>query len=359
MASDANEPGKLPPASAAEMPRVDRRGTHRRALILVTVTTLVAVVAGLTVWATRRVSQTDDISHGLPTSVPFRFDPGQQLIHLTFLPGTVRWARYETEPGMQSIMVSGQPPSDWNWQSGDPPKPVDRSWRVEVRMAAQDVDAHRWDREYDEEAGWTLPGDEIAPVRGRPAFTNEGQVLSWEYVRYSWIRITVHGVDRSAELALARQVAEGIRWETRPLALPFETAGLPEGAVLGSAVLEWSEDGPVRSSAGYLLEQKDHGGFIDPDFTVGLTTESLDSGTEAVTVSGRAATADVFSRKSSAGTYRVGQLPGGCAQCVAELDIPKRSAGATAVRDKKAALLLAASIRLVEGHEDPAKWRTW
>ncbi|WFE43320.1 hypothetical protein [Verrucosispora sp. WMMD1129] len=239
------------------------------------------------------------------------------------------------------------------------------TWRVEVLMAARDVDVHRYDREYDQEAGWRVPGESVAPVRGRPAFQNEGGVLSWEYAPDAWMRIAASGDDPHE---MTRQVAEGIRWETTPLALPVQAMELPDGAVLGSADLQWADDelwphdAPLRNyaHAQYVLKPiKGYRGYLRPDIQVGISTDSLASGrhngTDDVTVSGRAATAADWVRNGE-GVYRVEQLPGGCAECVAETRIMSRR-GNEALGGRDMALRLAASIRLADGVKDPADWR--
>ncbi|KXK63055.1 hypothetical protein AWW66_05275 [Micromonospora rosaria] len=318
------------------------------------VTIVVTMVAGLIVWFVRQAMETGTTPEGLPRSVPRRFDPGQQLFRLDFLPGSVRHAAYETEPDMHIMQLSG-PRDGAPATKEDSPYSVDRDWRIEILMAARHVDVHRYDREYDEEAGWTVPGAEVAPVRGRPAFQNEGGVLSWEYAPKAWMRITVTGVDRHEETL--RRVTEGIRWEKAPLALPFEAVGLPDDAELSGARLEWAKKGPMRSSAQYLLGWNERG---RPDIVVGLSTESVASGrsnvTDDVTVSGRAATAIDWQSKDRPGLYRVGQLPGGCGTCVVEVGIESRRAH-EAVGGRDDVLKLAASIRLVDGYEDRARWR--
>jgi hypothetical protein len=359
VARDAYEPVEVSVTSDAEAPPAGSRRRSRRILPLVAGTTVVAVVVGLAVWFTRPAPEPDTVT-GQPRSAPVEFAPDQQMFRPGYLPGPVRAARYLTEPDIHTMEMSGYLDS-----AGDSPGPDHEDWRVEILMAARGADVHRFDREYDEEGELKVPGDPVAPVHGRAAFQTAGEssrILVWEYAPDAWMRMTVTGVDHPDETT--RRVAEGIRWETTPLALPFEVTGLPDGAVRERATLRWAEDGPMGSSAEYLMTQVE-GAHERPQahtVTVGLSTESLSSGrhngTEDVTVSGRAATADVFDDRGSAGVYRVGQLPGGCASCVAELHIPARRAGA-AIGDRDDALKLAASIRLVEGREDPAGWRFW
>ncbi|NGM13381.1 hypothetical protein ENC19_12255 [Verrucosispora sp. CWR15] len=356
--SDVSESGGASAAAGAERSPGGRRS--RRILILGVVTTVVAVVAGLTVWAIRRAPETATQGDP-PRSAPTRFDPGQQLFRLSLLPGPVHQIRYQTEPDMHIINMAGRP---------DAPRKSDETstastWRVEVLMAARDTDVHRYDREYDQEAGWRVPGESVAPVRGRPAFQNEGGVLSWEYAPDAWMRISASGDDPHE---MTRQVAEGIRWETTPLALPVQAMELPDGAVLGGADLRWTDDElwadgePLKNyaHAQYVLQPiKGYGGSLRPDIQVGISTESLasgrHSGTDDVTVAGRAATAVDWVR-TGVGVYRVEQLPGGCAECVAETRIMSRR-GNEALGGRDMMLRLAASIRLADGVEDPPDWR--
>ncbi|WP_431729377.1 hypothetical protein [Verrucosispora sp. TAA-831] len=358
MASDAYEPVEVSMASDAGAPPAGSR--RRRILPLVAVTTVVAVAVGLAVWFARPAPEPDPVT-GQPPSAPVEFAPDQQMFYPGHLPGPVRAASYVTEPDIHTITMSGYLDSAGDSGRSDD----DEDWRVEILMAARGADVHRFDREYDEEGELKVPGDPVAPVHGRPAFQTEwetSRILVWEYAPDAWIRMTVTSVDRPGETT--RRVAEGIRWVTTPLPLPFEVTGLPDGAVLERTTLQWSQDGPTSSSAEYLMTQIEgaHERPFAHTVTVGLSTESLasrrDNETEDVTVAGRAATAHVFKNKGSAGTYRVGQLPGGCASCVAELHIPTRPAS-TGVGDRDDALKLAASIRLVEGREDPAGWRFW
>ncbi|SCL35688.1 hypothetical protein GA0070616_5292 [Micromonospora nigra] len=360
MASDANGTDGASPAPDVEMGPARGQRRSRRFLLLGIMTTVVAVAAGLTVWAAGRGPE-PDTSDGPPRSVPAQFAPGQQLFRLGHLPGPARLVRYDTEHDMHTMTVNGTAVgASATEQEGG--RSSAGEWHVEVRMAARGIDVHRYDREYDEEAGLSVPGDSVAPVQGRPAFQNElpdGRVLSWEYAPDAWMRLTVHGVDRPEEIT--RQVAEGVRWEETPLALPFRAVELPDDAVLGGVVLEWAEDGPLRAYSSYLLPGpiEDHQSYLRYDLVVGLSTESLAGGrhseTDDVTVSGRAATA-IDWRRSGEGIYRVAQLPGGCATCVAQLTVLSERAD-TAVGGRDDALELAASIRLVDGHEDPARWR--
>ncbi|WP_341716001.1 hypothetical protein QQG74_18410 [Micromonospora sp. FIMYZ51] len=318
--------------------------------------TVVAVAAGMTVWIVGRGPES--VGPGdPPDSAPTRFDPGQQLIRLGPLPGPARQVSYTTELDMHVLTVAGRPDVPFDRNDRYPP---DSNWRVEVMMAARDADVHRYDREYDEEAGWHVPGGSVAPVRGRPARQNEGGILSWEYAPDAWMRISASGVDQPHDLA--RRVAEGIRWETTPLALPIQTMALPDGAVLGGAALRWADDESVKdyAYAQYLLKPiKDHDGSPEPDFMIGISAQSVadgrDNRTDDVTVSGRPGTAIDWARTDPA-VYRVGKFPGGCTECVAEVHIMSRRANeAVGGRDK--ALKLAASIRLADGHDDPARWR--
>ncbi|MEU2613532.1 hypothetical protein ABZ570_18385 [Micromonospora sp. NPDC007271] len=312
-------------------------------------TTVVAVVAGLTGWVAGREPE-----------APAQLDPGQQLFRLGYLPGPARLVRYDSDHDMQRIFVKG-PAGGKPATKQDGASPPPRDWAVEVQMAARGIDIHEEAREYADEGGYRVPGDSVAPVRGRPAFQYEtaaGRVLSWKYAPGGWMRVAVFGVDRPDEIT--RQVAEGIRWETAPLALPFQAVKLPDGAVLRGVAWEWVENGPLIAYSHHLLKPiKKNSDYLQPDIVVGLTTKSLasdrDNETNDVTVSGRAATAADW-RKGIGGIYRVGQLPGGCARCVAEVRTPTRR-GDAAVGGRKSGLELAASIRLVNGHEDPARWR--
>lgn len=183
-------------------------------------------------------------------------------------------------------------------------------------------------------------------------------MLSWEYAPDGWMWVEVTDVDRPAEVA--RQVAEGVVWETAPLAVPFQAVELPPGAVLEGAHLRWHEGRWLEARARYLLGRPEGDtSFVRPDVIVGISTESLadggDSGADDVTVAGRAATA--YDAGNGIGAvYRVAQLPGGCADCVAEIRTATRR-GYAAVGGREGALDLAASIRLVDDHEDPARWR--
>ncbi|MDG4797340.1 hypothetical protein [Micromonospora sp. WMMD1082] len=327
------------------------------------VVAVVAVVAGLTVRATRRASKTDDISSGLTTSVPVRFDLGHQLLHLGYLPGPVLDATYTTEPGVHRLEVYGSFDGASTTEEDDTSSD-ETAWHVEIWMAARGADVHSF-VPVDEDSGKEgIPRERVKPVHGRPAFqsmSDQNRVLAWEYAPDAWMRMrlgTVSTAERRDEMT--RQVAEGVRWNTTPRTLPFQVVGLPDGAVLESTYRRWEADGPVTASADYLVAPvKDIHEYPRPVIQVGVSTKSLfrTRDNDRVTVSGRSATAFESRGIGTSGVYRVAQLPGGCAECVAELFIA-RSATA-AVGDRDDALKLAASIRLVEGHEDPAQWRFW
>ncbi|MGW0505414.1 hypothetical protein [Micromonospora sp. NPDC003241] len=336
--------------------------TNRRFLILVTVTVVVAVVAGLSVWVAGRASNTG----GIATSVPVRFDPSQQLLRFGYLPGPVDSASYTTGPEVHRLALRG------SFDAASTPEKDDTSsggsdWHIDILMAARGADVHRFVPDDEDSGKPPVPDDPIAPVHGRPAFegiSDSNRVLAWEYAPDAWIRMTLSTVSfdyRRDELA--RQVAEGVRLDTTPRALPFRVKGLPDGALLERAHLSWDADQPIWFAADYLVGQVEQ---IDenhrerrPVVTVGISTESLlrTRHNDEVTVAGRPATASESRGSGTVGVYRVAQLPGGCAECVAYLHIARSATAAVGERDD--ALKLAASIRLVKGREDPAEWRFW
>ncbi|GIJ09511.1 hypothetical protein Van01_27250 [Micromonospora andamanensis] len=204
-------------------------------------------------------------------------------------------------------------------------------------MATRGVDVHSF-VPYDEDSGpAVIPRERVAPVHGRravQALSDQNRVLAWEYAPDAWIRMmlsTMSTAERRDEMA--RQVAEGARWETT---LPFQVDGLPDGAVRKSTYLRWEADGPVVASADYLVapveNEHDHPG---PVITLGIDTSSLGSaaGSDDVTVSGRWATARESRGSGIVGIYRVAPLPGGCAECVAELVIAPAATAAIGDRD--------------------------
>ncbi|GIJ31351.1 hypothetical protein SAMN05216284_104296 [Micromonospora sediminimaris] len=359
MASEAHESGNDSAASGAEGPPNGRRS---RQILILGVVIVVAVVAGLTVWTTRRAPETGDTSGGLTASAPVEFDLGRQLLRLGDLPGPVRTATYTIRPDLHKLEISGAL-TDASPSRGDHLS-SDYAWQVEILMATRGADVHSF-VPYDEDSGpAVIPRERVAPVHGRravQALSDQNRVLAWEYAPDAEIRMmlsTASTAERRDEMA--RQVAEGVRWETTPRALPFEVDGLPDGAVRKSTYLRWEADGPVVVSADYLVApvENEHD-YPGPVITIGIDTSSLGSaaGSDDVTVSGRRATARESRGSGTVGIYRVAQLPGGCAECVAELVIAP--AATAAIGDRDDALRLAASIRLVKGHEDPTRWRFW
>ncbi|MEV2239795.1 hypothetical protein [Micromonospora sp. NPDC049891] len=355
MASDEHEADEFSPANW--------RSNNRRILILGVVTVVVVVVAGLTVWTTRRAAKTDDIPSGLTTSVPVTFDLGHRLLRLGFLPGPVRRATYTIEPGVHRLEVNGSLDGASTTEEEDTFSD-EYAWHVEIWMAARGADVHSF-VPVDEDSGKEgIPRERVTPIHGRPAFqamSDQNRVLAWEYAPDAWMRMrlgTISNAERRDDMA--RQVAEGLRWETTPRPLPFKVAGLPDGAVLQSTYLYWDAERPMNASADYLVAPvKNIHEYPGPVITVGVSTKSLVRAryNDDVTVSGRSATASESRGRGTSGIYRVAQLPCGCGECVAELLIAPDATAAVGDRDD--ALKLAASIRLVKGHEDPARWRFW
>ncbi|MFI7079183.1 hypothetical protein ACIBO1_17985 [Micromonospora sp. NPDC049903] len=350
MASDAHEAGRL---SAA-----DGSSSNRRPLILVTVAVVVAMVAGLSVWVARRGSHTG----GIATSVPVRFDPSQQLLRFGYLPGPVVSASYTTGPEVHHLDIHGSfddaPTTEEEHASSFNP-----DWSIEIRMAARGVDI-RSVVPYDEDSGEVPVRGERIRVGDRPAFQatfDYSRVLTWEYAPDAWMHMMLSAEssdDRRDETA--RQVAEGVHLEATPRALPIRVKGLPDGAVLESTWLYWKADEHISFSADYLVGRvEENQPDPRPVVRVGVSTEKLARARhlDRVTVAGRPATAFESRGRGTNSFYRVARLPGECTGCVAEVRIEPT---ATAVMgDRADGLKLAASIRLMEGREDPAGWRFW
>ncbi|MER5456672.1 hypothetical protein ABT008_17970 [Micromonospora sp. NPDC002389] len=319
---------------------------------------VVAVVAGLSVWVARRASHTG----GIATSVPVRFDPSQQLLRFGYLPGPVVSANYTTGAEVHHLDIHGSF-DDAPTTKEEHASSFDPDWSIEIRMAARGVDI-RSAVPYDEDSGEVPVRGERLRVHGRPAFQatfDSFRVLTWEYAPDAWMHMMLYA--RSAEDRrdeIARRVAEGVRLETTPRALPFRVKGLPDGAVLESTWLYWKADEHISFSADYLVGRvEENQPDSRPVVHVGVSTEKLVHArhNDRVTVSGRSATAFESRGRGTISFYRVAQLPGGCAECVAEVRIEPT---ATAVMgDRKDGLKLAASIRLVKGREDPTEWRFW
>ncbi|QKW14846.1 hypothetical protein [Verrucosispora sp. NA02020] len=333
--------------------------TKGRVLILVTVTVGVAVVASLSAWVTGRALNTDDIV----TSAPVRFDPGQQIMRLGYLPGPVETAEYTTGPEFHRLDIHGSFDDAPSTEEEDASS-FDPDWSIELRMAARGVDI-RSVVPYDEDSGEVPVRGERLQVHGRPAFQatfDFSRVLTWEYAPDAWMHMMLYAKsaeDRRDEIA--RRVAEGVRLEATPRVLPIRVKGLPDGAVLEKTWLYWKADGHISYSADYLVGRvEEDRPNSRPVVRVGVSTEKLARARhlDRVTVAGRSATVSESRRKAGTmGIYRVAQLPGRCADCVAEVWIEPYASAVMGDRDD--ALKLAASIRLVEGHEDPARWRFW
>lgn len=267
-------------AWTAPVPEAGDHGLRRRRVLIVAV--LVVVVAGVTVFVAgqgRPVRSTPAASAtpvSAPTVAPDRLDPTRQLFRLGFLPGSAGDTSYLSEADTHTVRVVG-PGGRTPGAREDGGSSSSSTWAVEVGMAARGIDVHREAREYASELGHDVPGDSVAPVHGRPAFryeTGGTSVLSWQYAPDGWMWVRVTDVDRPAEVA--RQVAEGVVWETAPLAVPFQAVELPSGAVLAGAHLRWHEGRWLEARARYLLGRPEgNTSFVRPDLVVGVSAKSL------------------------------------------------------------------------------------
>ncbi|MEV4545494.1 hypothetical protein [Micromonospora echinaurantiaca] len=334
------------------------------------VLTVVAVLGGTVLAGGPRAARTPTPADsgsptpaGPPTVAPERFDPTRQPFRLGSLPPNVGHQTYETDVRMVTVNASVP-------DAISPGGPVEAgpimafSASVTVRMGARGVDVFFNERERVEDRRMggpppevPLPGAPVAPVNGKPAFFYTHQhaaVLSWQYAPDGWIAISVREYDRPEQLA--RQIAEGLVWEERPVTVPFASVAAPGGVVLEGTEIRTFRGGWLDASLRYVLPENVGSVEVRADYMLGVSNGIFkdDEFKAGLTVAGRRAMADEFS--NGTGVYRVAQLPGGCTGCVAEVN-PETVAGQAAVGGRAGALDLAASIRLVDGWDDPASWR--
>ncbi|MGK5443503.1 hypothetical protein ACSNN7_17045 [Micromonospora sp. URMC 105] len=295
-----------------------------------------------------------------PTVAPEALDPRQRMFRLGSLPPNAGHQSYRSDRKM--IMASADVPD-----AISPGGPVEAgpimafTGSVMVRMGARGVDVLAEQREPQLGGGPTpppLPGRPVAPVDGHPAhlWTGDGEtVLSWEYAPGGSISVTVRELPRPE--AVARQIVAGLIWETTAMTVPFAPVADPPGSVLDGVEVRTFR-GRWLSVFAYYAVSTAAGRATGRDVLVGVTDgmyagDGSDFGDTKLTVAGRPAYA--VDGPKGFGAYRVAQVPS-CARCVAEVNL-ESEAGSASVGGRDGALDLAASIRMVEGSDDPAAWR--
>lgn len=298
---------------------------------------------------------------GPPTVAPERFDPTRRLLRLGSLPAGAGHQSYQSD--LSVITVRADVP-----EALSPGGPVEAgpmmasSGSVVVRVGARGKDVFgQYRREPmpgmpSPTASVDLPGLPVAPVGGHPAYLWTGRgdtVLSWQYAPDGWISVGVIGFDRPE--TVTRQVAAGLLWEDQPITVPYAPVADPPGSMLRGVEIRTFRGRWLAVTAHYVMKTNEPTGR---DILIGVSDgvfagDGSDFVRTRVMVSGRVGSADEGPK--GFGAFRVAQVPG-CAGCVTEVDT-ESVAGNAAVGGRVGALDLAASIRLVDGSDDPTRWR--
>ncbi|MGS2620100.1 hypothetical protein ACVCAH_37385 [Micromonospora sp. LZ34] len=291
---------------------------------------------------------------GPPAEVPERFDPGQWLFRLDGIPDDLPLRRYSTgEHGQGVTLTRLRPSREGNWLG------VDREVHVSIAARGVDIFESMRDSDTDDEphrpARTPLPGDLVAPVQGAPAYlhiSREWEVtrLSWQYAPNAWAVVSVQGDERPEETA--RRFAAAMVWQPYRVTMPFLDAAPPAAARLNSTVVTVDHGRWTEAQVSYLALSRRKASRFYRDLIIGVSRDPTSrSGKADTTVAGRPAWVN-----ESLGQYRVGQLPGACPTCVAEVG-HDTNAGRLALGNRDAALALAATVRLVDAPNDMAAWR--
>ncbi|MFI9643108.1 hypothetical protein ACIG87_24155 [Micromonospora sp. NPDC051925] len=300
---------------------------------------------------------------GPPAVAPERFDPTRRLLRLGNLPAGAGHQSYQSD--LYVISVRADVPEALS--PGGPVEPgpmMASSASVVVRVGARGQDVfgqyrRKSDRRMPSPApSVDLPGSPVAPVGGHPAHLWAGggdTVLSWQYAPDGWISVGVIGFDQPE--AVVRQVATGLLWEEQRVTVPFEPVADPPGSMLKGVEIRTYRGRWLDVTAHYVMKAG-AGEAGGRDILIGVSDgvfagDGSDFRRTRLMVRGRVASAD--DGPKGFGAYRVAQVPG-CAGCVAEVDT-ESEAGHAAVGGRDGGLDLAASIRLVDGSDDPTGWR--
>ncbi|MEV4542148.1 hypothetical protein [Micromonospora echinaurantiaca] len=349
-----------------------RRAIRRRRLVagvaaVVTVLALFGATALLD--AARPAPRPAPPANRPPAEVPERFDPAQWLFRLDGIPDDLPLRTYSTDDRTQGVTLTRMRPSpEGNWLV------VDRE--VTVSIAARGVDIFaplRGSETGDQPPPFTggpprptadvprppsqppLPGDRVAPVLGVPAYLHtswerDETRLSWQYAPDAWATVSVRGDERPEETA--RRFAAALVWQPYRVTMPFLDVDPPAGARLNSTVVTVDHGRWTEAQVSYLAPSRGKASYFYRDLIIGVSREPGSRPVKAdTTIAGRPAWVN-----EALGEYRVGQLPGTCPTCVAEV-AHQTNAGRLALGSRDAALALAATVRLVDAPDDVAAWR--
>ncbi|MEH1164419.1 hypothetical protein V6V47_03410 [Micromonospora sp. CPCC 205539] len=295
---------------------------------------------------------------GPPTVAPEAFDPTLRLFRLGSLPAGA--IQQESRTDVKVLAVDANVPEAISPGGPIQPGPImGVGQSVTVRMGARGVDLFASLRQRSELEGppppVDLPGVQVAAVDGHPAFlyTDGTETsLSWQYAPDGWMSITMNKVDHPEEFG--RQIAAGLVWETQRVSVPFARVGLPAGATLKGSRVEMYDGKWLTAEVLY----RTGGPGPRQDLSVGVTNgvfpgDGSDFEESRVMVAGRVGSA--MDDGNGVGVFRVAQVPD-CSTCVTEVST-ESPAGASAVGGRDGGLELAASMRMVEGSDNPASWR--
>ncbi|MDO3700341.1 hypothetical protein Q3W71_01430 [Micromonospora sp. C28SCA-DRY-2] len=355
---------ELPAATVLPEPLLaeGRRAVRRRRLVagaaaVVTVLALLGATALLD--AARPTPPPAPPASRPPAEAPERFDPGQWLFRLDGIPDDLPLRTYSTDHRTQWVTAASLLPGE------DPSKGLVRLDRVvTVKIAARGVDVFAAMRESDARAEprrptpAPLPGNPVDPVQGAPAYLHTSPDeretrLSWQYAPDAWAVVTVRG-DEGTE-GVARRFAASMVWQPYRVTLPFLDVAPPAGARLHRAVVTVYDGRWEAANLGYLAPFQPDSPQAHEDLSIGVSRDlptSMKRG--ETTVAGRPAWVD--GTTGGPGVYRVGQVPGTCPTCVAQVSSNSVS-GRDALGGRDKALALAATVRLVDAPDDMAAWR--
>ncbi|SCG72134.1 hypothetical protein [Micromonospora coxensis] len=344
----------LPPGNVpAETPLVAGERVVRRRRLAAASVAAVTVVAllGLSALLGVRSATTPADGEGMPTARDFT--PARRLFRLDWLPEGLSDRTYSAQHGRHWLTALAT-------DGGDRRGITRVSRGVSVQVGAPGVDLFQDPQLQTVPSGppsaealssLVAPGSPVADVRGAPAYldlSGDAARLSWRYAPGGWATITSSKLPQPAENL--RRIAEGLVWDVRPFTAPFLPVSPPAGAEIDRAVVAWWEGRWEAVQVGYRARGSS---TRHEDLTVGVLRDTVGD-TGRTTVDGRPAW--VAAAAGDIGAYRVGQVPGVCSTCTAQVTALTRAGGA-ALGGRDGALALAARVRLVDAPDDEAAWR--
>ncbi|MFG2103520.1 hypothetical protein ACGFJ5_23315 [Micromonospora echinaurantiaca] len=348
---------ELPAATVLPEPLLTegRRAVRRRRLVagaaaVVTVLALLGATALLD--ATRPTPPPAPPANRPPAEVPERFDPAQWLFRLQDIPGDLPVRSYYSDRRIQRI---GMQPSRVAADAASTAA-GEQSRSVSVEIGARGVDLFKALRA-DGRGLAELPGAQVAPVAGAPAYLHterDGRTtrLSWQYAPDAWAVITLDNVERPEEVG--RRVAAGIIWQQHRVTMPIRAIAPPADVQLDRTFVRVEHNRWSDVYLGYVLSSAIEPPKDPEDITISVSRELTRQGRGSTTVAGRSAWE--IGSPDGRGFYGVGQMPGSCPTCSAQVRC-LTVAGIAALGGRDGAFALAAAVRLVDDPDDMATWQ--